>query len=467
MIYTIMVVSVLVLVGILVLFILGYRLDSRNNLEQGALMQFDTQPGGATVMVDGAQIGGRTPNKTTVFAGPHAVTISKPGYQPWGKTVEVKAGTLTWLDYGLLVPVDLATRKVALYPSIASMLTAEDDETILLQPIASRASFEMIDLRQETPTITTVSIPANVYSEPNGSVTHTFRLDQYDTSGRYALVQHTYGDATEWIVLDTQNPLQSRNITTILNASFTKLAFSGTSGSTLYGLNDGSVRKIDLSNGTMSRALITNATDFSLFETNMLSYVGTTASDSNRRIAGVYQDGDDQPVVLRSTSEDRPLHIAVTHYFNDDYIAVSLGSSLQIWKGFPHSDADVKKLELTTSIIMPSGQINALGFSPKGEYALAQSGDTFVSYDLERQTSAQGTITNAKPEGLKWLNEATLYSMIDGSLVLREFDGTNVHAINGAQDGLLATLSPNGRFLYSIQKVDDKYQLQRVTMLVQ
>ena len=466
--YVFMTASVLVLVAAIILFVQGYRLNGGNNLEQGALLQFDSQPNSAVVTVDGRLVSGRSPNKSTVFAGMHTVVMTKEGYQPWTKTIDVKAGTLTWLDYGLLIPVELSVAKVAAYPELADVLTAEDDETILLQPVASQPSFEMVDLRREQPTITTVAIPADIYSEPvTPNVTHTFTLDEFDASGRYVLVQHRYNENIEWIVLDTQEPTRSENVTTSLDIAMSQLHFAGTSGNILYALSEGTVRKLDLSAETLSRPLITNVKNFDLYETNILSYVGTDPSNANRHVAGVYQDGDDRPVVVRSTSEDKPLQIAVTHYFNNDYIAVSLGNSVQVLKGFPHDASDVEDLELLTTLMMPTESTESLGFSPTGVYVLAQASGAFMSYDIEQGTTASGTIDNAAGEALRWLDQATLYSDASDSLMTREFDGANVHTINPAAIGFEATLSPNSRYLYSIDQLDNgQYQLQRVTLLL-
>jgi len=72
--------SVLIILTVTILFMLGYRLDSGNGrLEQGALMQFDSKPGGASVSVDNKNVG-TTATKQTVVAGVHTVTMNKTGY---------------------------------------------------------------------------------------------------------------------------------------------------------------------------------------------------------------------------------------------------------------------------------------------------------------------------------------------------------------------------------------------------
>jgi len=70
--YTAMTFSVLVIVTGLVFVTLGYRFDTDNGrVEQGALLQFETIPSGATIEIDGTAISARTPAKSSVMAGTH------------------------------------------------------------------------------------------------------------------------------------------------------------------------------------------------------------------------------------------------------------------------------------------------------------------------------------------------------------------------------------------------------------
>lgn len=73
--------AVIIIATSAILFMLGYRLDGGKGLEQGALLQFDSQPSGADVYVDGLNINSRTASKKTVVAGTHSVRMAKAGYQ--------------------------------------------------------------------------------------------------------------------------------------------------------------------------------------------------------------------------------------------------------------------------------------------------------------------------------------------------------------------------------------------------
>jgi hypothetical protein len=251
------------------------------------------------------------------------------------------------------------------------------------------------------------------------------------------------------------------------------LRFTGTSGTSLYGLTaDGVVRKLDLSAGTISRALISHVTSFSVLEdTNVVSYVGTDPKDATKKIAGIYKDGENNPTTLRTAKDaTSPLSIALGRYFSDTYVAIAEGNVVTVLTGSLPSDGSADTGALRTyGTFKLKGAVAALSFSEKGDYVLAQSGTEFMSYEIEHKRSSVGalTITGDEPAGtLQWLDKAHLWSDDGGALIMRDFDGTNAHTIMATVSGFDASLSTNGKFFYAVGKTDDGYQLQRVRMIL-
>lgn len=470
--YSVMVLAVVVIVAGTILFILGYRLDGdKGRLEQGALVQFDSQPNGADVAIDGKSINANTPSKQTVVAGKHEFVVNKNGYEIWSKTLNVKAGTLEWLDYLLLVPKNLQTESVATYTTVYGEKASPDYKWLLVQEKADTPNFQLVDLRSQQVKSSPLSLPANVYTDATtAGVTHTFTMESWDKDGRYVIVKHMYNDKSEYIVIDTQDVTKSINVSTLLSISLSELKFSGTSGSTLYGLTDGVVRKLDLSNATISRGLVTNVKDFNLFDNTIITYTGTDPSNAAHQVAGIYREGDDLPHVLLTVNDlTTPLTIAATQYHSDDYIAISEGLKVTVLKGKYPASTDTTNSSLKNyADFKVSANIDTTQFSEDGDHLVVQSGLNFVSYEIEymRETDATIATTETTPHTLQWLDDAYLWAVYDGHLSIREFDGTNVHVIMTMEPGFDATLSQNGKYLYGIAKNDNGYQLQRVTMIL-
>jgi hypothetical protein len=469
----VMVLAVLVIVTGTILFVLGYRLDSdKGRLEQNALIQFDSTPSGAYITIDGKVIGSRTAAKQSVIAGSHSFIVSRDGYEQWAKSLDVKAGTLEWLDYIRLVPKELKTETVATYTSVYGEKASPDFKWLILQEKADAPAFKLIDLRAQNIESSAITLPSNLYSDATTEgVQHTFTLDQWDAGGRYVLLRHDYSDKTEWIVMDTQDMATSVNVTRLLSISLSSVRFSGTSGNILYGLtSDNVIRKLDLSAATISRGLVTNVKNFDLFETNIISYVGTDPADATKQVAGVYREGDESSHVLRTVdSLDIPLSIDATRYFSDDFVAITEGLRVTILKGsYPNSSSEGTASLKSYADFTVDANVDQLTFSPEGDFLIVRSGLNFISYEIEYKRTTNATIetseTTAHP--VSWLDDAYIWSIYDGHLSIREFDGTNVHVINAAEPSFDVTLSQNGRYLYSITKSGANYQLQRVKMIL-
>lgn len=466
--------SVVIIATGAILFLLGYRLDSVNgHIEQGALLQFDSSPSGADISVDGRATGLRTAAKRTVVAGVHTVKMTKPGYEDWTRTLDLAAGTLTWLDYARFVPTDRTVSLVTTYASLAGFKLSPDGKWAVAQERADSSAFKLIDLRSEDVKSTPLTLPAAIVSDattPN--TTHSFSLVSWDSGARYVLVKHLYKDQTEWIVLDTQNASQSVNITQVFNTGLKDVQFAGTSGKVFYGLtNDGTVRKIDLGSETLSRAVITHVDSFTIFDNTILSYIGIDPTNATKRVAGIYRDGDEAPRALRSvTSPDIVLKIATGRYYSDDYVAISEGNVVTVLKGsYPSSSSQDSSSLAQYGTFELSGTVSALSISPGGDYVLAQSGANFMSFEVEFQRSAVGAIVVADGQPastLKWLDADHLWNDDGGALYMRDFNSDNIYSIMTDTPGFDAGLSQNGRFFYAIGKDDKGYHLQRVKMIL-
>ena len=472
--YIVMVAAVVVIVSGTILFILGYRIDSnKGRLEQGALIQFDSKPNGADVSIDGKSINSNTPSKQSIIAGAHSFMVSRDNYETWTKNLSVKAGTLTWLDYIRLVPKNLKTESVSSYTTIVGEKASPDNKWLLVQEKADVPSFQLVDLRSAQIKSSNLALASSVYSDattPN--VQHSFAMQSWDDNGRYVLIKHAYADKSEYIIVDTQNVVASVNVSRLLSISLNDAKFSGTSGNVLYGLSsDGTIRKLDVTAATISRPLVSSVISFDIYDVNTISYVATDPANPARQVAGLYRDGDTDPHVLeQATTAGVQLRIALTQYHGNDYVAISEGSKVIVLKGRYPAASDTANASLERyAQFTGTGLIDQLTFSAGGDFLIARSGLDFTSYEIEYMRLTASTIPAKEKTAhpLTWLDAAHVWSVYDGYLSIREFDGGNSHVIMPMEPGFDATLSQNGRFLYGIAKsADGTYQLQRVQMIL-
>lgn len=468
-------VSVLIIVTVSILFMLGYRLDSSNRLEQGALIQLNAVPDATSVAIDGKTVG-QTSTKQTVLAGVHTVKMFKQGYQDWTRTIDFEAGTLTWLDYTRLVPNDRPIQSVSRFDTLAAMKFSPDLRWGLALQDAATPSFELLDLRSQDVRRSTLKIDPTLYAESSDQVVaHQFSIYAWSSASRYALVKHVYGaeSKTEWLMLDTQDVARSVNITQSLNIDLTDVKFANDSGSGLYGLGtDGVLRKLDVSGGTISRGLVSHVEQFTVLEENsVVSFTGKDPSDTTKNVAGLYRDGDTTARILRSTADaNTALKITVGRYYNEDYVAIAEGTKVQLFTGSLSATVTQDNSLRMISEIQLASALTALSFSSGGDYLVAQAGASFTSYEVEhnRPTNATFKVDEGKAvPTLSWLDSAHFWNEYNGMIYMRDFDGSNVHDIMTTAPGFDVSLSQNGRYFYGIGRLEDgTYQLQRVRMVL-
>lgn len=472
--YGLMTISTVGLVTVLIFIMLGYQFNRNDGkIEQGGLVQFETRPSGADVTIDGVNFGSQTSTKSTLTAGSHAIKMTRSGYADWQKTVSVVPGSVLWLNYARLIPSDLKVANVADFATVSSTAASEDNKWMAIKEDPSTPVIRLANLTQDTIKMTNLDLPAASFTHPGADKPQTFTLEKWDPTSRYLLVRHTYEDKLEWIVVDTQNVSETKNITTQLGVNASKVVFSNANSAILYALIDTTVRKIDVGDNTLSGPLLTNIADFSLYDRSTITYVSLLDPMTRARTIGYYDDGAKKARTLRSYSDDGtlPLHLAIGKYFDDVYAAISYGENIEILKGdLPRSDTD------TPSVMQPAGTMTLPGgaqyltIKTDGRFVIAQAGATTATYDLELKKMTTTTLkgTSEVVKELDWLDNYMPWSDRDGMLRFYEFDGANQHDIMPVTPGFSVTLSPTGKYVYGIVASKDgtKFHLERARLIL-
>jgi hypothetical protein len=463
--------SVVALVVVLLFIVLGYRFNrSDGRIEQGGLLQFDSRPGGAGVAIDGMALSARTASKATTGAGEHFITMERNGYQKWQKSVTVAPGAVVWLDYTRLIPDELKTENVASFSKIAASLASFDGKWMAIKEDIATPAIGLVDISREAIRQTTLELPTGSYTAPAAGKGQSFALETWDSTNKYLLVKHVYNDAQmEWLVVNTENAAQTVNLTKLLNVPMTQVLFSGINTNTLFVQVGTDVRKVDIAAATLSRPLVSNVAEFSVYDRSTIVY--TTVSEAGIRVAGYYEDGAEKPHVLRTFTDDgrTPLKVALGKYFNESYVAIAYGERVDIYKGkLPTTGNDVSSMTAERDFTQMGGT-QYIDIRNNGRFVAAQNGAEFQVYDIELKQLSKTTLKNAlsTEAKLKWLDNYHAWSDAGSTLRLYEFDGANQHDIMSVIPGQSATLALDGTFLYGFTTATDgTYHLSRTRLIL-
>lgn len=464
--YSIMTIATILLVAIVVLFVQNYRYNVKTGeLEQQTLVQYGSLPSGASVTVDEMRLNDKTATKSLVSPGRHTVSMSLDGYRPWTKTIDASASSLIWLDYARLVPNELPVESVRTYSKLADSLASPDRRQMLIQPVATSSTFRLVNLESKELTETAVTIPAAVLTQPAAGQTQSFTIQRWSTDSRHVLVLQTIGSKKQWIVFDTKDPAKSKSISKEFpDISLTEVYFAGSTGEYLYGLSGSILRKIDLKSGTISRALVQNVASFKLYGLDTLTYISKPNAKGVREI-GFYRDGDDEAVIFRTIADkNAAVSFAISEYYHNEYIAVAIDEKLTLYKDSTDGTAS-SATELSTYTLPEA--ISSIEFNANGNHLFVKAGKTVADYSVEQQQLTSGALAgDVNAAALSWLDGLYVWDDTNGTLTIREIDGTNVHEIMPVAKNQTVTLSRNDQYLYSIGTTDEGFQLQRVKMIL-
>lgn len=460
---------VIIGVTILTLVVLGYSFNQQDGkLEQGGLLQFASTPSGATITLDERELGSLTSTKATVFSGSHSVTFDREGYRTWRKTIDIKPGQIGWLNYARLIPIELKPRSVRTLPSVASALASPKKNYMIFNGAANQPVFELADIRSDTVRYTTIELPQESYTLPTVGTSHAFTFERWSDNENAVLIKHVYnGNATEWILLNRDEPEKSINITKTFAINPKKLLFAGSDGRLLFAQIGDVVRRIDLNELTLSRPLASGVADFAEYDDDTIVYTTTTDKDGVRT-AGYATADSPTPQVLRTyTGKKQPLLIDMEVYFGKRYVSVLYGRTLTIDVGELPTANSKGDMERFATVTVPAGA-KRLTMSDSGRFVTVELPDGYAIYDIElkKYDKVKWDKPAAVSKPLRWLDGYIIWSDNGGQLRLYEFDGANQQNIMPVVEGLAVSLSPNDKFIYGFTKTDDGIELRRVQLVL-
>lgn len=469
-IYALMVVVIAVSAVILLLVIQGYRYNRYDGkVEQGGLVQFDSDPDGATVTLDVVDLASKTPSKITATADTHTVTMSKEGYESWQKQVTVKPGGILWLNYTKLFPTKPVQAAVAVASDISSAVPSHNNSQLAYVAVASSPVLTIVDLNADVVVPRTIALPAGILSPVTEGQTQTLTVQQWSRDNQLLLVKHTYGESNEYIVVDSRSPYEAHNITKELGATARAVEFAYGDSNTLYILTPtNELRQATIADRTLSGPLLSNVASFSQFDRNTVEFV--TLPDTNGvRQAGYLTPATTQAKALRTSNAavSETFLARFGRYYNKNYVVIVQGGRAEILTGdIPASNA-TEPLSWKKIAAFDVEGAEFVGFSPGGNrFVYVQQGTALFVYDLELQVQSKITLPAANSRLIDWIDPYHIATSTGGKAAYCDFDGTNQRTIAANNVvNLPVVFSSNGKYGYHIATTAQGKSLVRTNLL--
>ncbi len=225
---------VIVAISVVVLFwALGYHLNKDLQIEQSGLVQFESLPTGATVLVDGTEQSGRTNTKAMLATGEHDFQFTRDGYDSWYTKAEVKAGEVLWLNYARLFPTIKDSSPVREYESglIGSSASPSFRYGLLVQSIdGAGAKVQLADFNDGGSVKDLVFSPELMHvfedtpMENYRMAVKSWNKDENKVLVRIEMVSEHPNWA--WLLLDLRAPESSIDLSREFNMTFSSVVFA-------------------------------------------------------------------------------------------------------------------------------------------------------------------------------------------------------------------------------------------------
>jgi len=460
-----------VLLTLATLYMIDYRFDFKERtVAQGGLVQFDSHPRGAKVLLDGKMVSGNTPTRINTTAGSHTISMTLDGYQPWQKTVTVDPGKVLWLNYARFIPEKITTSVIAEYPKVTQMFAVPNTRYLYMMTDGTKPQITQLQATNTSVKTKVFDIPSNLITASKKS-SH-FGIIKSDAAGKYLLVKHAYDGKSEWLYIDVNTPANSLNISRLTKQPLGRLEFDASNSRALYVSIANSIYYLDTTKPQFSKALVDDVDDYYVTSDGTLLYVTKYDEKTSQRTIGYLSPRADAPKTIRTFYGNKSLVISFIgdKYFNANYFAIKYGTTLELSTGtLPASDSgDAVSLTSIATIALSTAN-NEVSFSPSNRFVLIDSGATFMTYDLELNklaTIAQRGDGQASP--IEWLDNMSLLTTRGGLLQYYEFDGENSHPLLENVAAGTTVLAPDNNSLYTVQRQDDDtLQLVRVSLVTE
>jgi len=432
----VMVVSTITIAALLVLAIVGYKINRDLSVERSGLVQIRSIPTGATVTLNGERLFAWTNLSRMMVEGRHEIVISREGYDTWAKEIEVRAGVLHRIHYPRIFLQERERETLQNLQSFNSVHLAPNRNALLLISQDVKA-WQLLPLNTDKVEPKVIDV-RQVFERAEG-------LEVIDWQGDRVLIKRQLNNQKEWILLDLKNATRSINLTKEFGMDFAEVRMTNPASGYLLTLINHELRKVDINNASLSKILLSNVANFGDYNGRII-YTTIPNADGGRSV-GLYRDGDIEGTVLFTINSSEPVLAVMNEYYGDEFLTLTVGAKLKVWQGrLPTNGQKIDEVMQVATEQELSFLPQTLRVAVNGELILAQNGLDLVVVDTELVKVSEQKLAH---ERVTFLDNFLFYEIKDQKLIVRDFDNTNVRELAGGvkEDGF-AVITSDNRWLY-------------------
>ena len=434
----------------------GYGIGKNGEVVQDGLLFLASSPSPANIYIDNVLNSSTTNSRLQLQAGNYSLELTRSGYRPWFGNVTINGDSVLRVGYPYFFPTKIITTTIASYLTQPGLMLQPPNGQLLLvqQPDGNDfSSYNLSNPKQVAPTLTTISVPAGILTNPNEPA--SWKLVGWAGDNVHVLLKRTYSTGSEYILMDIQNPSASINLTkTLALNSTTTVQLDNLQYDHYYLLDssNGSLSEVTLSQPHSSILLLSNVSAYKSYGSNIV-YATTTGAPSGNVNVNFY-DGS-QSYIIRHIPTDTSYLLDMEQYNGNLYVACGspATSEVYVYMNPTSSLSSSVNQTLVPVDILRANDPNYLEFAPGGQYIIDEGGNTFAVYDAMNNNGYNYQLHQLSIAGdlhASWMDGAHLYISSGGSVSVWDYNGTNYQTLQPAVTGSIVLFDPTEKWAYVI-----------------
>lgn len=445
----------------------GYGVNRQGEVIQNGIVFTATTPSGAELYLDGQDTGNTTNRRLVLVAGQYVFQYRKTGYYDWTHSLDVQGSSVNRLDYAFLFPKKLDTTKMAAYEQAPLLTSQSPDKRWLVVMLGDGTrNVEVFDLKNLAKQPLIATLPATV----SGATSSNWQLVEWSTDNKHLLVSRTVGGATDFVLLDREDPTQSvdLNKTLAVNPSDIRLHDKKYDQYYLYDAAAKTLQTASLSQ-PQPLAYLQHVLAFKPYGSDKMLYVTDDVkqdSPTDTRVAAMLADGDHSYTIRKMPTGSRYL-LEMAGYNGKTYIAagVDTENKVLLYRN-PVDQINDKTLGVAVPVTaLPVPAPDFLAFSDNAQYLMVENGQNFAVYDAELSQTYHYKLSDVMDNPAThaiWMDGDRLTYPSGGKLLVFDADQTNRRKLMPTTAGFLPAFAPDYKRVINIAPVAPSggYQVQ-------
>ncbi|MDO4979047.1 MAG: PEGA domain-containing protein [Candidatus Saccharibacteria bacterium] len=469
------VISVVTIVLVLLGLVAGWRFNSDFKLEQNGLVQINSLPTGATVIIDDEQVFGTTNLSRILSGGEHKIVLQREGYESWEKTIKITPGWLLNLNQPHLFKQNREREELKEFDRLTFFEATRDRKGIIYKTDDKPTLHYVTDLggdikdtelnlehilKEETDKDTVAT------DEEEKFIPFTIAASFWNKDSNRVLFKLKSGD---WLYVNPKTPKESVNLSqdiknyanyeslikNLKSKSIKYVAFANHGGSELYLTIGQTIFKVNPGDKTISATPLVGISEFMAYDSTIVAL--TEPDEKGIRFVELYKDGERNVTnFYEITDKSASAHVALSEFYGQRYIIFTVGKRLFVYRNESFNQNMNKVTENDLSIVPES-----IAISSSGEFFVMKSGTKLAVYDSEIEDYTE---YDSGEEKTRWLDAFVMFGVKNKTLSVWDHDGSNKRTlvVDDAAPNQNALITSEFKYFYYIaQNKEGKLILRR------